>query len=289
LYIVSVLKTSISLQGDKMPENIPTKDKRQKERVAYGLKVPTLTFQEAIQIVKDTARLGGLAGSFDALGKTTGNSTSSSNFEYKVSALKSYGLLTIQNGDMYALTDIGKRIVQPQSPEEESAAIVEAFTTHTVLSRIWENYKGKVLPQKEYLANYIGKSLQVPNALSFQWAVYFYEAASFAKILDVRESGSVQVLSRPLNLRVFTAEITEPIEPPVIEPKPFPIPQSPQPQSFSSLDEEHWGLLNKKKISKDRRAIFAIPDELTQQDIDSLRIVIKGIDSMLDGLKKDAE
>jgi hypothetical protein len=42
-----------------------------------------------------------------------------------------------------------------------------------------------------------------------------------------------------------------------------------------------------KSISNNRKAIFAIPEDLTQQDIDSLRIVIKGIDVQLEGLKKN--
>ena len=37
-----------------------------------------------------------------------------------------------------------------------------------------------------------------------------------------------------------------------------------------------------------REAFFAIPDELTQEDIDTLRVILKGIDTSLEGLKRHA-
>ena len=62
---------------------------------------------------------------------------------------------------------------------------------------------------------------------------------------------------------------------------------------YSSLmklpEGQSWGTITRKKMSNGQEAIFAIPDQLTQQDIDKLKALLKGIDGSLDGYKKDDE
>ena len=138
--------------------------------------------------------------------------------------------------------------------------------------------KGKILPQREYLANYIEKTLDIPPTLKFEWADYFIEAAKFAKIIIARESGSFQVLyeALPIPKTLTESNVAEPegvIQKPTV--------QIAKPDANYQLDS---GSLTRVPVSKNRMAVFSIPGDLSQQDIDKIRVILKGIDSGLDGL-----
>lgn len=171
--------------------------------------------------------------------------------------MKNFGLME-QSGSTYSMTDIAKRIFHPQSPEEKAVALAEAFS------------------HNEYL----------------NWADYFLEAATYAGILHEVKAGSYVVLLQPATLYPQTkapdkGKPTEvvPIEVPTAKPS---IESQRTHTNGFDLDGTHWGILNKKKLTNGM-AIFAVPDQLTQQEIESLKLVLKGIESMLDGLKKQDE
>jgi hypothetical protein len=265
-----------------MPNEKP--DKAAKQRIGYGVKLPLLTLQESVSVTKGAARLGGESGSLDAFATVLENSRSSSTFFYKLSVLKSFGLITYDKLN-YQLTDIGHRVVTPQSLSDESSAIYQAFQKNEILSKVWENYKGKILPAREYVANFMEKSFGIPADLKLAWSDYFIEAAKFAKLVAERgESGSVHVLYDPQIVPEKSAEI-------IASPQPARgiDTQAPAREAASfgdSVDSLQWGSISKPKLSSGRIAIFAIPDELSQQDIERLRTILKGVDAGLDGLKK---
>ncbi|MBI1804349.1 MAG: hypothetical protein HY033_04555 [Ignavibacteriae bacterium] len=268
------------------PQEAPSK-----QRSKYGTKTPYISFEECVRITKDVCKLAGFDGTIDALVKITGNSPSSSSFTDKRSAVKGFGLMTTQ-GQTYSLTDIGKRVAQPESAENEAEAIFEAFCKNDTLKNVWENYKGKILPQAEYIANYFETNLEIPTERKDDWASYFIEAAKYAGLLHERESGSYQVLLGP-----SVSKKTD-VEPPTNgkgEAKlPLKKPESqiealtknPALPTIEVTESEHWGILSQRRISGNRKAVIAIPDELLQEDIDMLKTILKGIDVQLDGLKK---
>jgi hypothetical protein len=192
--------------------------------------------------------------------------------------------------DSYELTSVGERIAQPQSSEDVDQAIFESFLKLDILKDTWENYRGKLLPQREYLANFIEKNLGIPQSLKLDWADYFISSAQHARLLKEREagSGSYQVLNQPLPsvLKVMVSDIGKAGDTALVEPT-----QEVKPTLSDSLgiESQHWGILNQRKISGNRKAVIAIPDELTQQDIESLKTLLKNIEPMLDGLKKSEE
>lgn len=265
-----------------------TEKENKKDRIGYGVKIPPLTFEEAIQAIKSVSELGGEKANLDALATVLKHSRSSSNFSYKLSALKSFGLITADKSN-YQLTDLGKRIVTPISVADEMRAIHEAFCNNETLNKIWTEYKTKMLPQREYLANYLETSLHIPSSLKIGWADYFIGAANVSKLLIVRgDSGGYRVLSEPLSIPPIKEEEQKPSE--VGEKSSQQInPQNTNKQDsiVDLTDSMKWGNIHKPLLSNGKVAIFAIPNELSQQDIDKLRVVIKGIDTGLDGLKRD--
>ena len=122
-----------------------------KDRIGWGVKVPFISFQDAINITKKLCSIGGFDGSLDALSQVLGNTRSSSSFTYKLSALKNFSLIATPDKNSYSFTDLGRRIANPDSPNDEKEAIVDALMKVEIIKTIFDNYKTKVLPQKKYL------------------------------------------------------------------------------------------------------------------------------------------
>lgn len=265
-------------------------DSSPKQKSKYGTKVPYISLEDAIRITKGIPREGGLDGSFDALVKVTGNSSSSSSFQAKLSVLRGFGILTV-SGQSYSLTDIGRHIAQPDLPEQEAKGVFDAFCSHSVLKAVWENYKGKILPKIEYIANYLEKEQDIPTDKKEGWANYIVDAMTFTGLVHDRDDGSMQVLMGP-----STAKKTESgdngegrDEKPVVR-KPESLietlTKNPGAPNIEVTGAEVWGVLSQRRISGGRKAVIAIPDELLQDDIDMLNKILDGIKMQLDGLKK---
>jgi hypothetical protein len=258
------------------------KEPQSKERIGYGVRIPTISFEDAIRITKEIVGYEGFEGSLDTISTVTGNTASSSKFLYKVYALKGFGLLTYQE-NKYSLTELGRKIAQPESPELEKQAILEAFLNNPMIKKVWDNYVGKILPQREYLANFFENNLGIPAKIKLTWADYFIAGGKFAKILHERESGSYQILSKPTPSpdkeqfqKVFDKVADDRG---VVSPKQ----NSGVEQLFDGLS---GGLFYQKKISDNRKAMIYIPEDLTDSDITMIRSIIKSVDAGLEGLKK---
>ncbi len=277
-------------QSDTSSENSKKKSSDSSQKRKYELRVPAISFEDAIKLTKDISKEGGFENLLNAALKVTGNPKSSSAFVYKMIALKKFGLLAAQ-GDMYSLTEIGRRIIQPQSEADKSGAIFEAFCKHEILAKVWEAYRGKLLPQTEYLANHFETNYPISADRKDSWPPYFIDAAKFAGLLHEREAGSYMVLDGPSITKKGEAaptngkdESRSQFKKP--ETQIEALTKNPALPSIEVTESEHWGILSQRRISGNRKAVIAIPDELLQEDIDMLKQILKGIDMQLDGLKK---
>lgn len=268
------------------------KNQNETKRIGWGVKIPYLSFEEVVKTIIEIAVSGGFEGSIDVIGDITKNSVSSSSFTKKTYALKNFGLLSNLDKVSYTISDLGRAIAQPESPEQEIRAKQEAFIKLETIKAIFENYKGKLLPQEEYLANYIEKNLNIPSAFKTEWAKYFIEGAKFTQLITTRESGAYQVVSnlgyvKQLN-GIKKEDETIPRHPKggdVEEQKPSK-PQDYRKNIVETLFEGlQGGLVYQKKISNNRKALIFIPEDLTQSDIDSIKAIIKSVEAGLDGLK----
>lgn len=271
------------MKTDSEQKNAPAK-----ERTKYGTTPPYISFEEAIKTIKEVSNASGFDGSIDVLAKVLINSPSSSSFQKKVAALRGFGLLSISGGQ-YSITEIGRHIAHPTDPDEEKSGIFDAFCSQGFLKTTWENYKGKILPQPKYLASFFADKLEAPANMKDLWPTYFIEAAKFAGLLHERETGSYQVLLGPsTEKKTETKQITD--DKTNAEKKPHGQADGDGSNSVTSglgiSNTVSWGILSQRRLSGNRKAVIAIPDELSQEDIDMLKVILKGIDAQLDGLKK---
>lgn len=274
-------------QEPEMIDKNSDQNSKTRSRLSHGLNLPSISFEEAIELTKITYTKAGSSNSLDALSRITGNSSSSSTFIKKIGALRSYGTFIFDKQN-YILSELGEKIAKPESYDEQADAIIQSFLKQENLKKIWETYKGKKLPQEEFLENSIQKILGIPTELKQKWAEYFVEAGKYAGLLEERDPGSYQVLQgyvkQANNNSIRVADeikATEYVNVQIETPE-----SKPQKQEQRIALAENYGINTTKIISENRKAYFMIPDQLTQQDIDSLKVVIKGIELQIEGLKK---
>lgn len=194
----------IDLSGDEenipqvaTPEFLETEEISEKEgdalkrRLPKGSKPPVLTLLEAVSVITDIYELAGGNVSLDALSQIVRNSRSSSTFSKKLTALRGYGLVEIENQDV-RLSELGNRIVAAKSPAMKVKAIKEAFISVDVFARIYKQLCGKILPQDEYLVNFFTDF--VPKDFSISWMERFKDSAAYAGVLLDRGDGKFQVI-----------------------------------------------------------------------------------------------
>lgn len=76
------------------------------------------------------------------------------NFFYLTAGSRDYKLsVGTRESAKIELTDLGRRLVYPKSPQEESEAIQEAFRNVELFQKVFDYYQGENLPDIQYLKN----------------------------------------------------------------------------------------------------------------------------------------
>lgn len=116
---------------------------------------PRRTLEQALRIPRTLRdKNGGQPWAASEVAKALNLGAKSGNFFYLSSAAKQYGLTegTSRTAEI-SLTDLGRKAVYPSSPEEERAALRDAFLHVPSFRRVLEHYGGNKLPEKQYREN----------------------------------------------------------------------------------------------------------------------------------------
>jgi hypothetical protein len=198
--------------------------------------------------------------------------------------MKTYGLLNEPLKGRLELSEIGKTIAAPKSPEEASPAKMDSFLRIDVFAAIYDRHKGKLLPADEFLGNIIEQDCGKPRALSNSWISAFKEAARIVGILHDRGDGKIQIMESPILRfpRVASESVPEPEQTIVV-----PIKQPEQENSFVPLATS--GHITKIEISGGRYAAFSVPDRLTKRDAQRLKGALSGLSQIIDSMIEESE
>jgi len=99
------------------------------------------------------------------------------------SALK-YGMLERPSIGKVKPTDITRRIVRPQKPNDKTDALREAVLHAPVISDLYKHYRGENLPDTTFLANTARDTYHVPEDKVDQFIAVFLKALDEAKLLE---------------------------------------------------------------------------------------------------------
>lgn len=96
----------------------------------------------------------------------------SNNFFYLTAASRDYNLTVgTRDTEKIELSDLGRKLVYPKSPQEESEAIQEAFRSVELFKNVFDYYQGENLPDIQYLKN----TLKTEFGVDEQYQDDFYD------------------------------------------------------------------------------------------------------------------
>lgn len=107
-------------------------------------------------------------------------------FTVEISSAKKYGFLESQDGKL-ALTDRAKRILRPQTDNDEVAALREAVLQAPDISDVYNHYRGESLPDEKFFQNALTDRFKIPADKVVEFRVVFLDSLRKAKLID--ESG----------------------------------------------------------------------------------------------------
>ena len=260
------------------------KERDKKARRPRGSFPPSLALSEAISVITRLYEDVGGDASYDTFAGVINNSPSSSTFTRKLGSLKNYGLVTDERRHV-RVSELGIAVVAPTSPHERTQALKQAFLNVDVFGTLYEKYKGKLLPQDEFLTNVVGAF--VPKEFSHTWIDRFKQSAKSAGLIRDRGDGKLQVreFADSQEGDLHDSQRIEEAAPSYsasasASPSPAP-PEEPDSEAVP------YGHVSKIKLSEGRQAVFSLPDRLTERDAQKLKGALQGLATIIDSMVED--
>jgi len=251
---------------------------------------PSLSLPDAVSVITHLYENVGGDASYDTFAGVIENSPSSSTFHRKLAALKNYGLVTDENRHL-RVSSLGDLIVAPTSVDERMDALKKAFLSVEIFAILYDKYRGKLLPQDEFLTNVV--TGLVPKEFANTWIDRFKQSAKAAGLIRDRGDGKLQVreMAESASLASGGDSFSSPTA--SIAPSASVSPSSSASPSPAPPDEDGeggtYGHVSKIKLSEDRQAVFKLPDRLTGRDAQKLKGALQGLATIIDSMVEEGE
>ncbi len=133
-----------------------TKDEGKSKRVSRPPKpFPNYTLEEALKVPQAISKnnAGNPWGS-DQIATAVSMSAKSSVFYYYTTASRDYGMTTgTSRGKVIELTSLGRKIVYPETPDQEVSMLQQAFFNIDIFKKVFDYYKDGTLPEERFVCN----------------------------------------------------------------------------------------------------------------------------------------
>lgn len=146
---------------------------------------PKSTLEEAMHIVEAIkSKNGGNAWDPDNVAKAVGYPSKKNNrFYYMTAASRDFGLTNgTREAKRISLTEFGRKVAYPETPEKELALRREAFLKVEVFRKVFEYYKGNKLPEMKYLSNTLKSNFSLPEKDHKEFSELFEANCEYVKI-----------------------------------------------------------------------------------------------------------
>lgn len=133
----------------------------EEKRLRSAIQFPAYNLTDSIAVAKAIHDKGGGYATREHLAAFLEyKSTNNGAFLSRLSSAKLFGLVA-ENTSQLRLTPLADRILMPESPDECRSALVEAFLTVPLFKAVYDEYKGKDLPQALGLHNALRNRFQI--------------------------------------------------------------------------------------------------------------------------------
>lgn len=105
-------------------------------------------------------------------------------FRVELSSSIKYGLLERPGSGRVKLTDLARKILRPQNPQDELLGLRQAILNAPVVSEVYSHYRGENLPDQQFLINALVDKFQVPQDSVAEFLDVFVDSLRAAALLD---------------------------------------------------------------------------------------------------------
>jgi predicted nucleotide-binding protein len=111
------------------------------------------SLEDAVAVPQALQKNGGQPLPAIDMATAIGRSPGSSIFRTITASANAYGLIKGTYKSTFAMRDLGEAITQPKGPDEAAHALVTAALTPATFRSIFDYYKGKKFPEKQFFVN----------------------------------------------------------------------------------------------------------------------------------------
>lgn len=105
-------------------------------------------------------------------------------FLLEVSSATKYGLLERPASKVLLPSELAKRIIRPQSPDDELKGLREAILNAPVISEVYKHYRGENLPDRKFFENTLVDNFKIPAEKITEFIEIFQESLEKAKLIE---------------------------------------------------------------------------------------------------------
>lgn len=146
-----------------------------------SIEFPYCDLDSAVELARGVHNAGGMACEAEQLAAHVGMEAKGGGFRVRLIGTKMFGFLTYERGGRITLTELGRRIIEP---EKERSARIDAFLTVPLYSRVYEHFKGGPLPPQSALDRSLA-TLGVGNGVKEKARQVFMRSAKQAGFFEL--------------------------------------------------------------------------------------------------------
>lgn len=105
-------------------------------------------------------------------------------FQLEISSSLKYGLLERTAPKQIKPTELSKKILRPQSSDDELVGIREAVLNAPIISDVYKHYRGENLPDRKFFENTLTDTFKVPTEKLSEFIDIFIETLEKARLIE---------------------------------------------------------------------------------------------------------
>lgn len=109
-------------------------------------------------------------------------------FRVEVSSAIKFGLLERPSAGRIALTDLARKILRPQTPEDELAGLRDAVANAPEISKVYNHYRGENLPDAKFFNNALVETFGLPEDKLDEFTSIFLATLEDARLLEKHQN-----------------------------------------------------------------------------------------------------
>lgn len=105
-------------------------------------------------------------------------------YQSEIGSAKKYGLLVSPSPKRIEVTELAKRILRPQSPEDELNGLREAVTSAPDISEVYQHYRGENIPDEQFFENTLVDKFGIPREKVTEFKGILFDNLALAKLIE---------------------------------------------------------------------------------------------------------